>query len=113
MVRHSSGGAGVDLRREEVEQLARAAAERMLSPRERADANSPPPPPPRTLEPTIEERFAAIDRRAAAFAQEQRRALVMDALDTARARFVAAVEATTDEQVRAAAVEVARYERLA
>ena len=114
MVRHNGGSAAqIDLSREQVEQLARERAERLLTPAARAQENTPDRPAPRPPEPTLEERLAAIDRRWAAYAQQQRTELVTDLLDQARRRFAAAVAATPDEQVRAAAAAMAHAERLA
>ena len=110
MLRQGSVTAKVDLTREEIEQLARMQAERLLAPR--AVVNAPPPPPPRPRERSLEERLADIDRRWVEYARNEKAALVTDLLVEARKRFRAALSCTMDVAVRSTWDEVERAERL-
>jgi hypothetical protein len=84
----------------EIEQLAGAQAERLLTPR--AVLNAPAPAPPRPPEPTLAERLIAIDRRWGEYARIEKQALVADLLTAARKRFISAVSTTKDGAVRSA-----------
>ena len=114
MIRRDIGrGAGsVDLSRVELEQLARERAERLLTPAARAEQNAPELSPARALEPTLEERLAAIDRRWTQYANGEKKSLALDLLDAAKKKFAAAVARTTDEDVRHAADLLRHAERL-
>jgi hypothetical protein len=102
----------VELNQAEIEQVARSHAERLLTPRERVAANSPPSPMPRPSEPTLEERLAAIDRRAREHADAEKRAIATFYLEQARTKFADAVSRTVDAVLRAAYDELRRVERL-
>ncbi len=94
------------------EEIARAQAERMLTPME----PQPPtggPPAAAAAEPSLEQRLADIDRRARERATEEKRQLAAHYLQEARNAFRRAVSRTTDEAVKTAFEEMQRLERLA
>ena len=107
-----SGAASVDLSRVELEQLARERAERLLTPAARAEQNEPSRPTARASEPSLEDRLAAIERRAREHAAEEKRAITVQYLDQARRRFERAVSDTSDQTLRSAYFELQRAERL-
>ena len=108
-----SGAASVDLSRVELEQLARERAERLLTPAARAEQNEPSRPTARASEPSLEDRLAAIERRAREHAAEEKRAITIQYLDEAHRRFERAVSETSDQTLRSAYLDLQRAERLA
>ena len=115
MIRHDRGSeaGSVDLSQVELEQLARERAERLLTPAARAEQNEPLRPPARPVEPSLEERLAAIERRAREHAAEEKLALATKYLAEARRRFERAVTDTSDQTLRSAYFDLQRAERLA
>jgi hypothetical protein len=98
--------------REATEEAARANFERLLTPLETPVAAVPAAVQP-AAEPTLEQRLAAIDRRARERADEEKRALATHYVTEARNAFRRAVSRTTDEAVKTAFEELQRLERLA
>ena len=97
----------------EIEQRAREAAEKLLTPAERATANEPEAARQPLPEPTLEQRLADIDRRAKQRVIEEKAALAGHYLLEARAKFKKAISATTDDDLKKAFEDVQRLERLA
>ena len=110
---HSKASEKAIHQREADQQLARAQAERLLTPVE------PQPPAhvvsaaPAAAEPSLEQRLADIDRRARQRATEEKAALASHYLAEARNAFRRAVSRTTDEAVKTAYEEMQRLERMA
>ena len=92
--------------------MARAAAERLLTPPE-SSAPAETAPAAAAAEPSLEQRLADIDRRAKQRATEEKAALAAHYLTEARNGFRRAVSRTTDEAVKTAFEEMQRLERLA
>ena len=119
MTRHVANGKShvkvpekVRQQKEAAEEMARANAERLLTPVETqptANVGSPTP----AAEPSLEQRLADIDRRAKERASEEKRALAAHYLTEARNAFRRAISRTTDEAVKTAFEEMQRLERLA
>jgi len=98
--------------KETTEEIARANAERLLTPVVPQPAPSVPVAPV-AVEPSLEQRLADIDRRAKERASEEKRALAAHYLTEARNAFRRAVSRTTDDAVKTAFEEMQRLERLA
>ncbi len=100
--------------REAAEEIARAQAERLLTPVESTapagGGNGGGGPAP---EPSLEQRLADIDRRAKLRATEEKAALASHYLAEARNGFRRAVSRTTDEAVKSAYEEMQRLEKMA
>ncbi len=120
MTRHVSNGKApikvpdkARLQREANEEIARANAERLLTPVESPTPLGGNPAPPQPSEPSLEQRLADIDRRAKERAHEEKRALATHYVVEARNAFRRAVSRTSDEAVKSAYEEMLRLERLA
>ncbi len=108
---HSKVPDKVRNQREAAEEIARAQAERLLTPVEpTAPAGGGGGPAP---EPSLEQRLADIDRRAKQRAMEEKAALASHYLAEARNAFRRAVSRTTDEAVKSAYEEMQRLEKMA
>jgi hypothetical protein len=119
MTRHVTNGKShpkapdkVRQQKETTEEIARANAERLLTPVTPQPAPSVPAAP-AAPEPSLEQRLADIDRRAKERASEEKRALAAHYLTEARNAFRRAVSRTTDDAVKTAFEEMQRLERLA
>ena len=99
--------------REEAEAIAKAKAERLLTPAERSVDNSPPTPTERPPEPSLAERLKRIDERALETVKAEKAGLIRHYLDESRRAFAKAIGATTDAELRKAYDDVQRLEKLA
>ena len=117
MTKHTSNGKTAAkvpdkgrMQREAAEDVARANAERLLTPPESTPPTAAPSAP---AEPSLEQRLADIDRRAKERAVEEKRQLAAHYVAEARNAFRRAVSRTTDEAVKTAFEDMQRLERLA
>ena len=124
MTRHTSNGKpphrGADKvpdkvrqQREGAEEMARAAAERLLTPAEPTPPDESSAPPQQAAEPSLEQRLADIERRAKQRVMEEKAALAAHYLTEARNAFRRAVSRTSDETVKTAYEDMLRLEKMA
>ena len=120
MTRHTTNGKSttkvpdrIGQQREAAEEIARANAERLLTPVETPVPASGNGASAASAAPSLEQRLADIDRRAKERAHEEKRALAGHYLTESRNAFRRAVSRTTDEAVKSAFEEMQRLERLA